>query len=344
MEIIEKVFGQTQSEKTIKEYTIFNNYLKIKVINYGAILAELHVADRKGKFDDIILGFDNLEGYLNDDTCQGATIGRYANRIAKATFEIDGKKYNLTKNDGENHIHGGPKGFNKVVWDAQRINRKNIAGIKFKYFSRNGEENYPGNLKATVSYLLSDRELIINFTGETDQKTPLNMTHHSYFNLRGPGKGDILDHNLKIHGGHYLPVDDNLIPTGEVKPVADTPMDFTEFKKIGKEINQLSEGYDHNWVLDNENGDLILAAELYEERSGRKMALHTTKPGLQFYSGNFLDGSLKGKQNVKYKKHYGLCLEPQFYPDSPNQPEFPFSFLTPDKKYEHQIRLIFTQD
>lgn len=342
MEIVESIFGNDKDGNRILQYVVSNNMLKFKVINYGAILVELHTPDRNGNLGDVILGFDSPLEYINDDTYQGATIGRYANRIANGIFELDGKKYNLNQNDGSNHLHGGIHGFNDVLWEAEEIKKNGSIGIRFTYRSADGEENYPGNLISSVTYLLVKNKLKINFQATTDKKTPLNMTHHSYFNLHGPQNGNILDHIIKIYADQYLPVNDKLVPTGEVKPVANTPMDFTTATRIGDTIEKTNAGYDHNWILKGENTEeLKLAAEVLDSYSGRKMKLYTTKPGLQFYSGNFLD-NIKGKSGSIYNKHYGLCLEPQFFPDSPNHSEFPFSFLAPGEKYNHRIEYEFS--
>ncbi|MCF7885326.1 MAG: galactose mutarotase [Candidatus Marinimicrobia bacterium] len=342
MQITEKVFGETPEGETIFEYILENGQLKLKIINYGAILVELHTPDRNGKLEDIILGFDSLDGYINDDTYQGATIGRFANRIKDGCFKIDDKEYKLAQNDGENHLHGGIKAFNKVIWKAEKIEKEDSIGLELSYFSKDGEENYPGNLKSTVIYLIQDNTLNIYFKAFTDKTTPVNMSHHSYFNLNSAKNGNILDHKIKINANQYLPVNKNLIPTGAIKSVQDTAMDFTELTRIRKQIKNMSGGYDHNWVLNKNNCELRLAAEVVATKSGRKMELSTTKPGLQFYSGNFLDGTMTGKYNIQYNKHQGLCLEPQFFPDSPNHPEFPFSFLRPNEIYEHSIRYRFS--
>jgi len=321
--------------KEIKFFELENSHgLKAVLMNYGATLISLFVPDRQGQLADITLGFDTFEEYLGKNPYFGATVGRYANRIGGGRFVLEGQEYQLAKNEGENHLHGGIKGFDKVVWEAQLVGNSHSAGIKFHYLSPDGEEGYPGNLDCQVNYLLTDdNELHISYLATTDKTTHVNLTHHSYFNLAGQGEGDILSHELQIWASRYLPVRPGLIPTGELVEVNGTPFDFRQPTKIGARIDLVPGGYDHNYVLDN-NGILNLAARVFEAASGRLMELYTTEPGLQFYSGNFLDGSIKGKAGKVYGKYAAFCLEPQHFPDTPNNPHFPSSVLRPGETYQ----------
>jgi len=332
----EETFGQTSDGRGINLYTLTNtNGLKARITNYGAILVSLEVPDRNGRLADITLGFDALEGYLKGHPYFGATVGRYANRIGKARFVLDGVEYKLAANNGENHLHGGIKGFDKVVWKPEDLRADdNEALVKMSYVSEDGEEGYPGNLACTVTYALTkDNELKMSYEAETDKTTVVNLTNHSYFNLAGQGTGDILGHELKLNADKYTPVDEGLIPTGEIRSVKDSPMDFTLPMSIGSRIKQVGNGYDHNYVLNSGGGSLAWAARAYEPTSGRIMEIHTTEPGVQLYTGNFLDGSLTGKAGKAYKKHYAFCLETQHFPDSPNKPNFPSVVLQPGQKY-----------
>jgi aldose 1-epimerase len=335
MDVQKQGFGQLPDGQNVELYVLTNAAgIKARVMTYGATLVSLEVPDREGNFADITLGCDSLEGYLSASPYFGATVGRYANRIAKGKFTLDGVEYTLAQNNGENHLHGGIQGFDKVIWDAEPVRMEEAVGVKFVYLSKDGEEGYPGNLTCTVTYLLTDNdELRISYEAETDKPTPVNLTHHSYFNLQGQGSGDILDHELMLNADKYTPVDEGLIPTGEIRSVADSPMDFTTPHTIGERIDQVEGGYDHNFVLRDGGGTLILAARVYEPRSGRVMEVHTTEPGIQFYSGNFLDGSITGKSGKVYHKHYGFCLEPQHFPDSPNKPNFPSTIIRPGDRY-----------
>jgi len=328
--------GQVEGKK-IYMYSLTNaNGIKAKIMNYGAILFSLEVPDCKGHIGDVTLGFATLDDYVKNHKYFGATIGRYANRIAKGKFKLNGRVYTLAKNNGQNHLHGGIKGFNKVVWNSEMVRTNNSVGVKLTYLSKDGEEGYPGNLTTTVTYTLNNKdELRINYEAETDKPTPVNLTHHSFWNLSGDVKRDILGHELMINADHYLPVDAGLIPTGEIKSVKGTPMDFTAPRAIGSRIKQVKGGYDHNYVLNrkvHEKG-LILAARVCEPVSGRVMEIYTTEPGIQFYSGNFLDGTITGKNGKIYNKYDAFCLEPQHFPDSPNHPEFPSTILNPGQKY-----------
>ncbi|MGC8828550.1 MAG: aldose epimerase family protein [Verrucomicrobiia bacterium] len=338
---IQKIsFGQTEEGKNVEQYVLKNNKgMTVKIITYGGIITELLVPDRNGKFNDVVLGFDDLRGYLKGHPYFGAIVGRVANRIAGGKFKLGDKEYTLAKNNGPNHLHGGIKGFDKVVWDAEPIYRSDGVGVKLSYLSPDGEEGYPGNLSVTVVYLLSnDNELKIEYKATTDKETIVNLSNHSYFNLLGAENGLILDHELFINANYYTPVDDTLIPTGEIKPVEGTPLDFRKPTKIGTRIEQVKvgdnpSGYDHNYVLNGGGVKLDLAAQVYEPTSGRFMEVYTTEPGVQFYSGNFLDGTLTGKKGVVYKKHHGFCLETQHFPDSINHPNFPSVVLKPGQMY-----------
>jgi aldose 1-epimerase len=304
----------------------------VKVTNYGAIITELQVPDRQGQPRDIVLGFDNLDQYLKKHPYFGATVGRFANRIAKGRFTLDGKTYALATNNGPNHLHGGLKGFDKVIWKAEPLAG---AAVKFTYTSPDGEEGSPGTLAATVTMTVTDaNELRLDYTATTDKPTPINLTNHSYFNLAG--EGSALDHEMMIAADHYTPVDEALIPTGEIAPVKGTLMDFTTPQPIGSRFAQFHTqpvGYDHNYVLNAGGKSLALAARVHEPGSGRVMEVHTTQPGVQFYTANFLNGSLTGKRGVVYQQHSAFCLETQHFPDSVNQPAFPSVVLRPGHTY-----------
>jgi aldose 1-epimerase len=336
----EEPFGQTTDGRQVVLYTLTNPAgLRARITNYGAILVSLEVPDRKGELADITLGFDSLDGYLKGPPYHpyfGATVGRYANRIGKAQFTLDGVMYKLaTNNPPENHLHGGIKGFDKVLWKPVECKAESQkTWVKMSYISEDGEEGYPGNLACTITYTLTeDNELKINYEAETDKKTIVNLTNHSYFNLAGQGTGDILGHELTLNADKYTPVDEGLIPTGEIRSVKDSPMDFTSSMSIGSRINQVEGGYDHNYVLRSGGGALSLCAEVYEPTSGRMLTIQTTEPGVQLYTGNFLDGTLTGKGGKVYRKHYAFCLETQHFPDSPNKTKFPTVVLLPGQKY-----------
>ena len=334
----EESFGQTPDGRGVDLYTLTNtNGLRAKITNYGAILVSLEVPDRDGNLADITLGYDNLDDYVKRGAFFGATVGRYANRIGGAKFVLDGTEYKLAANNGENHLHGGIKGFDKVVWKLDDLKTEsNKAVVKMSYISEDGEEGYPGNMACTVTYTLTeDNELKISYEAETDKTTVVNLTNHSYFNLAGQGTGDILGHELTLNADKYTPVDEGLIPTGEIRSVKDSPMDFTLPTPIGSRIKQVGDGYDHNYVLNSgpDLSGLALAARVYEPTSGRVMEIYTTEPGVQLYTGNFLDGTLTGKAGKVYKKHYAFCLETQHFPDSPNKPNFPSAVLLPGQKY-----------
>jgi aldose 1-epimerase len=332
-------FGKTPDGKLVDLYTLTNpGGITARITNFGGILVSLQAPDRNGKIADITLGFDKLDGYLGQHPYFGAIVGRYANRIGKAQFRLDGKVYKLAANDGENHLHGGNKGFDKVVWRLEDISAEgDQATVKLSYKSEDGEEGYPGNLACSVTYTLTrDNELKISYEAETDKPTVVNLTNHSYFNLAGQGNGDILAHELTLNADKYTVVDKGLIPTGENRPVEGTPMDFTSPKTIGSRVDLVEGGYDHNYVLNSGGGTLTLAARVYEPTSGRVLEVYTDQPGVQFYTGNFLDGSITGKGGKLYKKHYGFCLETQHFPDSPNKPDFPSVVLRPGQKYQTQ--------
>jgi len=339
--IRKEAFGVTPEGEQVDLYTLTNAHgLRVRITNYGGIVVSLEVPDRRGRQADVVLGYDRLEDYLRENPYFGALIGRYANRIARGRFVLDGVEYHLATNDGPNHLHGGIKGFDKVVWQAQPLRRADAVGLKLSYLSPDGEEGYPGNLQVTVRYYLTnDDALRIEYEAQTDKATPVNLTHHSYFNLAGSGNGDILQHELMINADRFTPVDEHLIPTGELRPVAGTPFDFRTPTPIGARIDQddqqlhFGRGYDHNWVLNDYDGSLRLVARVREPDSGRVMEVYTTEPGLQFYSGNFLDSSNVGKGGKVYRHRYGFCLEAQHFPDSPNKPQFPSVILRPGRKY-----------
>jgi aldose 1-epimerase len=305
-----------------------------KVMTYGATLTELHTADRNGKSADIVLGFEELADYLRGHPYFGAVIGRVANRIARGRFKLDGVEYKLATNDGLNHLHGGLKGFDKVQWQAEPAQTSNGSGVKFSYFSHDGEEGYPGNLSVAVTYVLTEEnELRIEYVASCDKATLVNLTNHSYLNLAGAEHTNILGHELSLAADHFTPVDDGLIPTGEIRTVRGTPLDFRKSTSIGARISELPGGYDHNFVVNRSDKGLTSAACVYEPTTGRTMEILTTEPGIQFYSGNFLDGSLKGKKGIVYGKHHGFCLETQHFPDSVNHPNFPTTILRPGEIY-----------
>lgn len=319
-------WGKTSEGAAVDLYVLKNGKgMTAKVMTYGAILVELHVPDREGKTKDVVLGFDNLERYLKGHPLFGSTVGRYANRIGNAQFTLNGRTYQLAKNNGKNHIHGGPKGFDKVVWQAKPFQDARASGVRLQYFSPDGENGFPGNLTVTVTYSLTEaNELRIDYTAKTDQDTPVNVTNHSYFNLAGADSGDVLEHELQIFADYYTPVDDGLIPIGEIAFVKGTPLDFTVPKTIGARIGELPKtgGYDHNYVLNSGGRSLALAARVFEAKSGRVMETFTSTPGVQLYTANHMKG-LAGKQGAVYGRHQGFCLETQYFPDSVNKLHFP---------------------
>ncbi len=336
MNIKKERFGLVNDSIQVYLFTLKNkNGVEIRITNYGGIVTAIIVPDKNGEFDDIALGFNNLESYIAGHPYFGAIVGRCANRIAEGKFTLNGKTYQLAANNGPNHLHGGIEGFDKKVWEADDAAGPDSVSVILTYHSPDGEEGYPGNLDTRVIYTLNnDNELIINYEARTDQSTPINVTHHSYFNLAGEGKGDIYSHLLTIDADRYTVVNENLIPTGELRPVDNTPMDFREAHTIGERINLVKGGYDHNYVLNN-NGKMARVAVVEEPKSGRIMEVFTSEPGMQFYSGNFLDGSIVGKSSYKYYQRYGFCLETQHFPDSPNQPSFPSAILNPGEVYSY---------
>jgi aldose 1-epimerase len=332
--------------------------MEVRVIPYGGIVTSIRVPDRNGKFDDVVLGYDDAESYRrNNAPYMGAIIGRYANRIAKGMFTLDAQVYRLATNNDPNHLHGGNRGFDKVVWQAEEFKNATGTGVLLRYTSADGEEGYPGTLKAQITYTLNEyNEFIIDYVATTDKATPVNLTHHSYFNLTGATR-DVLDHELMINADHYTPIDATSIPTGEIATVESTPFDFRTPTPIGARIMQDNEqlrngkGYDHNFVLKGYAQDsirerrslgLIQAGHVYEPSSGRWMGIATTEPGVQFYSGNFLDGSIKGKSGRVYQQRFGFCLETQHFPDSPNQPQFPSTILQPGAEYRSRTMYTFS--
>ncbi len=337
------IYGKLKDGTEVSLYTLTNaSGTTMTVTNYGGIIVSLKTEDRVGNFEDVVLGFDSLSTYERSNPFFGCIVGRYGNRIAKGKFKLDDQTYNLAVNNGPNHLHGGIKGFDKVVWAGDNYTTPDGAVLKLNYTSKDLEEGYPGNLKTEVIYTLTnDNELKIDYKATTDKKTIVNLTNHTYFNLSGNTKTDILGHVMTIAASKFLPVDNTLIPTGELKDVKGTPFDFTKPYVIGERINdnhpQIKNGggYDHCWVFDKTAG-LSASATVYESTSGRFMELYTTEPGVQFYSGNFLDGSLTGKYNTVYNKRAGLCLETQHFPDSPNRPSFPSTVLNPGETYTTQ--------
>ncbi len=339
--VTKSAFGETPDGSKVEIYTLEDGAMKARVMTYGARLVSLEVPDRTGKAGDIVLGYEDIKGYTSDPKSYfGAVVGRYGNRIAHASFTLDGKAYKLPANDGTNSLHGGLVGFDKLLWTGHEIPN----GVELTLVSKDGDQGYPGTMTAKVRYTLVGKALKIEYFATTDKDTVLNLTNHSYFNLAGEGQGDILNHRVMIPANRFTPVDANLIPTGELASVAGTPLDFHKPTAIGARINdpheqmKLGGGYDHNYVLNDKAGTLQEAAQVMEPTSGRVLTVETTQPGLQFYSGNFLDGTLHGKQGHVYAKHSGFCLETQHFPDSPNHPSFPTAELKPGQTY-HQVTI-----
>ncbi len=339
-------FGSTSDGVPVELYTlIVEKGMKASITTYGGAVVSLEAPDRNGKLADIVLGCDDVLRYEKQNAYLGALIGRYGNRIGRARFALDGVEYRLAKNNGANTLHGGLRGFDKRVWHAREVDRQEGAAIQLTYVSKDGEEGFPGNLSVTVNYVLTAKnELIIEYTAETDKNTVVNLTNHSYFNLAGQGTGTILGHEVMINADRFLPVDSGLIPTGEFRAVAGTPFDFTRATTIGARIDQGDEqlkfggGYDHNWVLNKQQTGMSKAAEVYEPGSGRVMEVWTTEPGLQFYTGNFLDGTIHGKGGNAYVYRGAFCMETQHFPDSPNKPQFPSTLLKPGDTY-HSVTI-----
>jgi len=328
-------FGCTPEGTPVEVYSLADDKIEVRVITYGGIIVSLRAPDRKGRLDDVVLGVDSVEKYVTQTAHFGGIIGRYANRIAHGTFELDGHTYHIPKNDGDNALHGGTRGFDKVVWAAKQI----PDGIELTYVSKDGEQGFPGTLATTVRYTLTGEALRIEYSAITDKDTVLNLTNHSYFNLKGQGNGDVLGHILKIDASRFTPVDANLIPTGELKSVEGTPLDFRTPHALGERIDaddpqlRLGHGYDHNFVVDHEPNQLAEAAEMYEPTTGRILRVLTTEPGVQLYTGNFLDGTITGKEGRVYNRRYAFCLETQHFPDSPNHPSFPTTELKPGLEF-----------
>ncbi|MBP5980024.1 MAG: galactose mutarotase [Halomonas sp.] len=349
------VFGQLPDDRQVDVYQLTNaSGIELRVANYGGTILSLKTPDREGNVDDIVLGFDSLDEYLSDEYRKanlyfGAIIGRYGNRIAYGQFTLEGETYSLATNDGDNHLHGGQQGFDRVLWQAEPFKSDEGTGLALRYTSEDGEEGYPGRLEIEVTYTLTDDDtLIVDYQAESDKATPINLTQHSYFNLKGEGNDSILDHQLMLNADAFTPVSESLIPTGELRDVADTPFDFTQATPIGERIEQDNEqlsfgqGYDHNFVLNRDNterGDLVMAAKVWEPQSGRMLEIETTEPGIQFYSGNFLAGDLTGKGGQAYPQRSGFALETQHFPDSPNQDAFPSTIIEPGERY--QSRTVF---
>lgn len=352
LQVRKETFGKTADGKLVDLYTLTNsNGLEVRAMTYGGIIVSMRVPDRNGKTADVVLGHDNFDGYLVNPPYFGAIVGRYANRIANGTFTLDGVKYTLPKNDGQNTLHGGLIGFNKVIWEAKEFKNEKGVGVAFNYLSKDGEEGFPGNLKVKVSYTLTnENQLIIDYEATTDKATPLNLTQHTYFNLAGEGNGDILGHEVMLNADRFTPADKTLIPTGEIRPVKGTPLDFTTATTIGARINDnyeqlvIGHGYDHNFVIKREDNSLTLAARAREPNSGRVLEVYTTEPAVQLYSGNFLDGTLVGKQGHAYRKRDGFCLETQHFPDSPNHPDFPSTILRPGTTFRSQTVFKFSAE
>jgi aldose 1-epimerase len=345
--IEKRAFGKTPDGTAIDLYVLNNkNGVEADITTFGAALVALKVPDKSGNTADVLLGYDDVDGYVNDKAYFGATIGRYANRIANGEFKLDGKTYNVPKNNGNNSLHGGTTGFNKHVWTARETTSPSGPAVRFSYLSKDGEEGYPGNLKVDVTYSLSsNNELRIEYSATTDKDTVVNLTNHAYFNLAGEGSGDILGHELTLHADRFTPINEGLIPTGELRAVKGTPFDFTTATAIGSRIEQDDEqlkfgkGYDHNWVLNGvRRSTPALAAEARDPKSGRVLQVLTTEPGIQFYSGNFLDGSAHGKGGKAYERRSAFCLETQHFPDSPNHPNFPSTELKPGQRF-HSVTI-----
>lgn len=343
-------YGNLPDGRDVAKFTLRNqNGMEVDIISLGGIITRWTAPDRNGNFEDIVLGFDNLESYLQENPFFGALVGRYGNRIAKGTFSLDGETYTLAQNNGENHLHGGLKGFDKVLWEAAPGNDLDRARLRLDYRSADGEEGYPGRLDVRVEYVLTDNnELEVSYQAVTDKPTVVNLTQHTYFNLSGDFSKDILNTELQLNADAFLPVDAGLIPTGELRPVAGGAFDFTQPKTIGQDVEaedeqlSLGGGYDHCWVLNKNGKDFSVAATAYDKESGRVLKVSTTEPGVQFYIGNFLDGTLPAKGGGTYGKRSGFCLETQHYPDSPNRPEFPTTRLNPGEVYQTQTTFTFS--
>jgi aldose 1-epimerase len=343
MNITKRLFGNTTEGTPVEIFTLKNSKgITVEITNFGGIIVSIKVPDKSGNFEDVVLGHDKLENYMRKGPYFGAIIGRHGNRIEGASFEINGVEYKLTKNEGENQLHGGITGFDKVVWQAEVVNEEGKESLELSYLSKDREEGYPGNLKVKVTYTVTeDNELKIDYYGVTDKDTVVNLTNHSYFNLSGHASGDILDHKVMINADKFTPADKESLPTGEIREVKGTPMDFTTFTTVRNNIDcddeqiRFGGGYDHNWVLNVSGKTPEKAAEVVDEKSGRFMEVYTTKPGVQFYTGNFLDGSEIGKDGAAYNKRSGLCLETQYFPNSLKHKHFPSPILRAGEEYNH---------
>ena len=343
-------FGQTPDSQAVELLTLTNAHgMEVRAMTYSGIIISLKVPDRNGTLGDVVLGYDSLAGYVKGSPYFGAIVGRYGNRIARARFTLDGKTYTLAANNGPNALHGGLRGFDKVVWHAETFRKDSGAGVVFTFTSPDGDQGYPGTLTTAVTYTLTDaNELIVDYHATTDKATPVNLTQHTYFNLAGAGKGDVLGHRLMLAADSMTPIDSTLIPTGAIAPVAGTPFDFRTATAIGARIDapdaqiHNAGGYDHNFVLNRAGPGLIHVAHVLEPTSGRTLDVSTTEPGVQFYTGNFLDGSNVGKGGVAYRKHDGFCLETQHFPDSPNHPNFPSTILRPGAVYRSRTVFAFS--
>lgn len=346
-------FGQLPDGRRVELFTLRNGHgIEVRAMTYGAIITSIRMPDRNKTVADVTLGFDSLSGYLGASPYFGAIVGRYANRIAGGRFRLDGAEYQLARNNGPNSLHGGNRGFDKVVWTAEPFDSDSAQGVRFRYVSADGEEGYPGTLTVQVTYTLTaGDELIVDYDATTTKATPLNLSQHTYWNLHGEGRGDILDHVLTLNASGFTPVDSTLIPTGTITPVAGTPFNFQQPTPIGARIDQTNEqlrfgrGYDHNWVINQATpGALTHAARLEDPVSGRRIDISTTEPGVQFYSGNFLDGTITGKGGHVYGHRTGMCLETQHFPDSPNHPNFPSTILRPGARYQSRTLFRFSTD
>lgn len=345
-------FGKTPDGHEVSLYTLSNKAgMQVSITNYGGIITSIKVPDRNKHFDDIVLGFDNLDGYTSKNPYFGATIGRYANRIANGTFTLDGKTYHIPTNEGTNALHGGTVGFNKRVWTPKEVSTSAGPALELHYLSPDGEMGFPGDLSVTVRFSLNDKnELRLEYMATTDKPTVLNLTNHSYFNLSGQGNGTILHDKVMLAADNFTPVDKDLIPTGQIKSVAGTPFDFLKPMVIGSRINEdneqlkLAKGYDQNWVLNNKGESIALAAKVEDPHSGRVLEVLTNQPGIQFYTGNQLDGSIHGKGGNAYPRNGALCLETQHFPDSPNHPNFPSTVLRPGQKFDRTTIFRFSTE
>ncbi|HEY8176654.1 MAG TPA: aldose epimerase family protein [Gemmatimonadaceae bacterium] len=347
-------FGTLADGRAVELFTLTNAHgVEVRAMTYGGIITVIRTPDRDGHLDDVVLGFDSLAGYLKGSPYFGAIVGRYANRIARGQFTLDGVTYQLVRNNSPNSLHGGVRGFDKVLWTAEPLTGGSGVSVVLRYASRDGEEGYPGNVNVRVTYALTPTdELVVDYEASADKATPINLSQHTYWNLHGSGRGDILDHVLTLDASAFTPVDSTLIPTGDITPVEGTPFDFRAATPVGARIEQHHEqlrygrGYDHNWVLDRRGGagsaDLIHAARLVDPSSGRALDVRTTEPGIQFYSGNFLDGTIRGKGGQVYGHRTGLCLETQHFPDSPNHPTFPSTILRPGETYRSRTTFAFS--